>query len=281
MNKVNFISRDSYKLRYVDMGNNDSPPIFIIGSSIYYPRLFEDPIYDDLHLIFLDHRGFIIPRDFRAKYNLNSIVGDIEAIRKNLGYDKIYLLGHSGHGFMAMEYAKQYEDHVLGLILSNLAPTNSKERQNLSMQFFQENATPDRQAFFTREFKKLDYDLKKNPNLRFNYMNIRMQAHSFYDYKFDSSKLWKNVDNNMNALDFLWGPEFGRYNTLETLNYLSKKVRIILILAKYDYLVGPTSLWDEILKETNIESIVFEASGHNPMYEEAEKYHTILKDFIS
>lgn len=112
-------------------------------------------------------------------------------------------------------------------------------------------------------------------------MNIRMQAHSFYDYKFDSSKLWKNVDNNMNALDFLWGPEFGRYNTLETLNYLSKKVRIILILAKYDYLVGPTSLWDEILEETNIESIVFEASGHNPMYEEAEKYHTILKDFIS
>ncbi|WZU02590.1 alpha/beta hydrolase [Erysipelothrix sp. D19-032] len=76
-----------------------------------------------------DHRGFSKSVDDGAPYNLDAIVEDIEAMRIILGIDTMHVLGHSGHGFMAMAYAKAYPDHVATLILSNLAPTNTAERQ--------------------------------------------------------------------------------------------------------------------------------------------------------
>lgn len=67
--------------------------------------------------------------------SLAEVVEDIELIRQQLGIESMYVLGHSGHGFMAMAYAEKYGEHVEGIILSNLAPTNTQERQDASIVF--------------------------------------------------------------------------------------------------------------------------------------------------
>lgn len=109
--------RDGYPLSYTQMENPDMPPVMVIGSAIYYPRLFQDPIFQNLNLIFIDHRGFSRSSNPDASFQLSDIVQDIECILRELKLDKIYLLGHSGHGFMAMAYAEQYPEHVMGMIL--------------------------------------------------------------------------------------------------------------------------------------------------------------------
>lgn len=48
----------------------------------------------------------------------------------------------------------------------------------------------------------------------------------------------------MPILDFLWGETFGELNLIQSLAEFKKPV--FIGLGRYDYLVGPVSLWDEV-----------------------------------
>ncbi len=129
MNKYQNINSDGFELNYCVKGSGK--PILVVGSSLYYPRLFSEDLYEAFQFIFLDHRGFVKPpRTLEPDdYILDKILDDIEMARRALGLTDFIVLGHSGHAFMALEYAKKYPDHVQKVILLNSAPTNSEERQ--------------------------------------------------------------------------------------------------------------------------------------------------------
>ncbi|MBL1227382.1 alpha/beta fold hydrolase [Enterococcus sp. BWR-S5] len=270
------INRDGYHIQFFQQGDLAKPPILIIGSVFYYPKLFQSNQYKKLNLIFMDHRGFLKP-DTSNSYSLESVVEDIEQVRRFYRFDTFYLLGHSGHGFMAMSYAKQYPKRVKGLILSNLAPTNSNERQQQSITYFEKNASTDRKTYFKNEIEKLSQDIEKDPQNRFSHVNIRMQAQSFYDYTFDGAYLWTDVYNNMAALDYLWRTAFSTFDTEQFIHSFTKPV--LLLLSDYDFLVAPTSLWQPIISDTDVTLFKFAKSGHNPMLEEPEKYYQLLDKF--
>ncbi|WP_242094240.1 proline iminopeptidase-family hydrolase [Aestuariivivens sediminicola] len=63
-------------------------------------------------------------------------VEEVEQVRKalNLNPDNFYLLGQSWGGILAMEYALKYQDHLKGLIVSNMVasvPEYNKYAQNV------------------------------------------------------------------------------------------------------------------------------------------------------
>lgn len=147
---MKYINTKTYKLNYFQRGDTTKKSIIVIGSSIYYPRLFEDKVFENLNLIFIDHRGFSGPESADAGYSLAEVVEDIEMMRQQLGIESMYVLGHSGHGFMAMAYAEKYGEHVEGIILSNLALTNTQERQDAST-----TASESRKNYFYEEITKL------------------------------------------------------------------------------------------------------------------------------
>ena len=274
---MNTIIRDGYTLQYRQLGDSNQSPIIVIGSAIYYPRLFQNSIFKTLNLIFIDHRGFSQSTDPNAGFQLADIVEDIEAIRAVLNIEKAYFLGHSGHGFMAMAYAEKYPEHVAGIILSNLAPTNTKKRQDGSIAHFENSASDERKHYFYQEISKLESDIINDPTHRFTHINVRMQAHSFYQYDYDGAYLWDDVSNNMPALDYLWGVAFAKFDTKAFID--NCKMPIMILLSEYDYLVSPINLWDPILENRDIQPIIFHKSGHNPMLEEPEKYLQALQTF--
>lgn len=273
------IKKEHYILTYLQKGDTTKTPIMVLGSAIYYPKLFQNPIFESLHLIFATHIGFSKVDPEKSPHTLANVVEDIELIRKELNIDSMYLLGHSGHGFMAMAYAETYPQYVEGVILSNLAPTNQKQRQDQSIVYFEETASPERKAYFYNEIAKLEEDIKNEPDKRFSSMNIRMQAHSFYDFTYDGAYLWDDLPNNMPALDYLWGEAFAEYDTDNFFKQWKKPV--ILLLSDYDYLVAPTSLWNEYSHQYNVPVVKFDKSGHNPMLEEPKAYFDALLDFIT
>ena len=110
-------------------------------------------------------------------------------------------------------------------------------------------------------------------------MNIRMQAHSFYDFTYDGAYLWDDLPNNMLALDHLWGEAFAEYDTDKFFKQWKKPV--ILLLSDYDYLVAPTSLWDEYSNKYKVPVVKFDHSGHNPMLEEPKAYYDALLHFMN
>lgn len=280
MKTKGMITIDGYELQYRIEG--EGTPVLVIGSAVYYPRLFSESIRKKLKLIFIDHRGFARRlRDVKPEDgSLDTVIDDIETIRSALELDNFVVLGHSGHAFLALEYAIRYPERVQKLVLLNAAPTNDGERQRLSIAHFEETASPERKSQFEADFAQLPGDLEKEPERRFAHVCIRMGAHSFYDYSFDSAYLWEGVNPNMPIIDRLWGEVFGQMNMLRLLPLTRKPV--FLGLGKYDYMVAPVSLWDKVTGDCpNVTKIVFEHSGHNPMMEQPQLFDDTLTAWLS
>lgn len=57
-----------------------------------------------------------------AMWSLDRYVEEVEQVRTSLGLtkDNFYLLGHSWGGLLAMQYALKYQDHLKGLVISNM-----------------------------------------------------------------------------------------------------------------------------------------------------------------
>jgi proline iminopeptidase len=273
------IVRDGFQLAYKAEGQGI--PVLVIGSRLYYPHLFSKELRNKLQLIFLDHRGFAEgPEELNiGDYSLDAVINDTELVREALGLEQFIILGHSGHAFMAAEYARKHPERVSRTILLNTAPSNSKERQAQSASYFEETASPERKKQFAQDISLLSSDIAREPERRFAHLLIRMGAQSFYDYSFDASYMWDGVYTNMPVIDHLWGEVFGSINLRERLAELGHPV--FLGLGRYDYLVAPVSLWDSIEEShPHVTKVIFEQSGHNPMLEESEVFDAALLKWL-
>src|SRR5215472_2778135 len=54
-------------------------------------------------------------------WTIERYTDEVEAVRRGLGLDQFYLLGHSWGGLLAIEYALKYQQHLKGLVISNMA----------------------------------------------------------------------------------------------------------------------------------------------------------------
>ena len=72
--------------------------------------------YDQLGSFYSDHP------DDDSLYELPRFVEEVEQVRQALGLDhgNFYLLGHSWGGILATEYALKYQEHLKGLVISNM-----------------------------------------------------------------------------------------------------------------------------------------------------------------
>src|SRR5687768_16942505 len=94
------IESDGFKLNCIIEGSGI--PALVIGSSVYYARVFPGELRNHLQFIFADHRGFVPPpvdTNDESLFELPALLSDIERIRKELQLDKFLIIGHSGHAF--------------------------------------------------------------------------------------------------------------------------------------------------------------------------------------
>ena len=89
--------------------------------------------YDQLGSYYSDQ-----PTD-TSLWQLDRFVEEVEQVRKALNLDKnnFYLLGHSWGGILAMQYALKYQQHLKGLIISDMmssAPEYGKYAEDVLFQ---------------------------------------------------------------------------------------------------------------------------------------------------
>jgi proline iminopeptidase len=58
--------------------------------------------------------------DEPALWTLARYTSEVEEVRRGLGLDRFVLFGHSWGGILAMEYALNYQQHLRGLVISNM-----------------------------------------------------------------------------------------------------------------------------------------------------------------
>jgi proline iminopeptidase len=245
-------------------------PAIVIGSAVYYPRVFSQGLRKHLRLVFLDHRGFApAPPGIvdKSAFALDKLVDDVERARQELGLGKIAVIGHSGHAFMALEYAKKYPANVSHVIMIGIAPDLSVSSWLAAGRHWQESASPERKAALQDNVRRMpDAVLEKLPSReRFVKRYVRDGPRAWYDPHFDASPLWAGVEINVEMFEYVWGQVFRDIEITRGLSGFDRPV--FLALGRCDFIVAPPSSWDRIRpKFKDLTVGVFDRSGHTPPY---------------
>lgn len=271
-----YIISDGFKLQYLVEG--DGIPAIVVGSSIYYARTFSQNLRNKLRIAFIDHRGFASGNycQDKDKYKLDLLVDDIELFRQELGFEKFVMIGHSGHAFMALEYAKKYPDKVSHLVMMCVAPNYSDAAHKAAERHLSDSVCPKRKAVLARNFSRLNEEIAAAPERAFITYCLLMGPKSWFDYNYDATALWSGIEVNMTMFDFVWGEVFRDIDITKNLDKL--KAPVFLALGRYDYLIPPAYLWENVRDKFNDITVrVFENSSHAPHFEEPELFD---KEFL-
>ena len=263
---------DGFKLRYQVEGSG--LPTIVIGSTVEHPRTFSSNLREHLQLIFVDHRGFTRLPDGvdPASVDLTTIVEDVERVRQALGLTQFAIAGHSGNAYMALEYAKKYPAYVSHVIMICIAPDLGPQTTQTARRHWKESASPERKAQLAENFRRMPDDkLARLPTSeRFIEADKRLAPLKWFDYLFDPSELLVGIVRNA-IIEHVWGTVFSTIDITIGLEEFDRPV--FLALGRYDFLLGPTSLWDTVSRRFRDLTIrVFEKSGHVPQFEEPELF---------
>ena len=117
------LSLEDARLFYEVVGTGD--PIIVVHGGPGLDHAYLQPGLDALAtrntLIYFDQRasGRSVAELDAESINLDAFVGDIEALRQALGYERVTVLGHSFGTLLAIEYALRHPELVHALILMN------------------------------------------------------------------------------------------------------------------------------------------------------------------
>ncbi|HEV8366667.1 MAG TPA: alpha/beta hydrolase [Pyrinomonadaceae bacterium] len=270
------MTADGTKLHYVVEGSG-IPCIVVNGD--YYRRVFSKDLRRHLKLVFVDFRHST-EAEAAAKIDditLDTLLDDIDQVRKALGFDRVAVMGHSLPSAIAFEYARKYPEHTSHLILIGSPPFMITPKE--SEAFWQSDASEARKLADKRNLEKItDEDLKKAPpGQAWKLLFVRNGAHYWYDPSYDSSWMLEGVAPNMNFMPHVFGL-FRDYDVSKRRPRAT--MPIFLALGRYDYLV-PYNTWDG-RKDSfpNLSYNLFEKSGHCPMFEEPALFDKQLIEWM-
>lgn len=274
--KKNFTDSDGFKLLSLSAGNGI--PLFVIGSALFYSRAFSDELQNHFRMVFADHRGFT-ENPYNdgdiSRYSMNILLEDIDKVRITEGLDKFIILGHSGHAFMALEYAKKYPENILGVVMTGVSPDYSENNRLKCEEFFNEKAGQKRKDVYSGMMSELMAKIAREPEKRFLHFCLCSGARNWYDPEYDASWLWEGVTTNMEMIDHVWGVIFRDIKTEEGLQQLDKPV--FLSTGRFDFVTGPATRWEKYKPLfRNLTFKVYENSCHYPMIDNREEFNNDL-----
>jgi proline iminopeptidase len=242
-----------------------------IGSLAEPKSTFGD-LADRFRVIVFDARGCGLSEGI-PPYSHAQWAADVDGLRRWAGVDKIVIAGGSYGGFIALEYAVAYPEHVSAIILRDTAADGS----NLELAF--ENA---------RNQDRIDIDWD-NFN-RYWTGNIRDDADlkacwaeiiPLYDFNYDPVKSNAAVEAGAyrhEAHNWCFQENWPIYDLKEALP--SVTVPTLVTVGRRDW-VTPVSASETIASlMPNATLVIFEKSGHSPQTEEREKFQQVIREFL-
>src|SRR4051812_23775283 len=112
------------QLWYKVSGTGSGTPVILIhggpGFSSYYFKPLE-ALGDDRHVVRYDQvgSGKSGPLTDTSMFNIAHFVNELDSLRAHLGYDRVYLLGHSWGTIVALEYYRAHPEHVAGMVMGS------------------------------------------------------------------------------------------------------------------------------------------------------------------
>jgi proline iminopeptidase len=252
-------------------------PACLVLSSIGtkpYERQMPAQLSDRLKLVFVDLRGSGRSTGEPADLTFDVLAEDLEAIRADLGVERIAVLGHSILGALAIEYGRRCPESVSHVIAVGTPPSGDMARLSAKgASFFEEDASEERKGILRDNLAKLP---PGTPPVQAMFAQTPMR---FFDARFDAAPLFAEAEFKPQFFAHLLGTLAPSWDITAGSSPLT--VPIFLALGRYDYTV-PYTLWDGVAPTLpGVTVQIFERSGHQPFFEEPERFTAALTDWMS
>jgi proline iminopeptidase len=221
---------------------------------------------DRFQLVFVDLRGSGRSTGNFADLTFDLLAEDLEAVRVDLGAERVAILGHSILGSLAIEYGRRRPASVSHVITAGATPRGDMAWVAAkSQEFFAADASEERKEVLRDNLARMSPLLAQTPM-------------RFFDARFDAAPLLADAVYNPAVFAHLLGPLTHDWDV--TVGSDSLRVPIFLAHGRYDYVV-PYTLWEGI-SETLPDATfrLFERSGHQPFFEEPEAFGAAVSDWM-
>ncbi len=244
-----------------------------VDHTFFLPWL--EPLAEDFQLIFYDHRGN--GRSERPE-SLEGVThdtwaADADALRQYLGLDKIVLLGHSYGGFLCMEYALRYQEHLAGLIPLCTSPDFNHSEVVLANA--KARATPE---VYEVAVSGLSSSFKTDAEFG-QFMGTIMPLY-FKDAEY-VKKMPKSEPYNYStaAYNYSFAKCLPVYSVVNQLDQIKVPT---LVISGVDDWITPAEQGERIHQGIpGSELVIFENSGHMPFIEEQEAFLKLIKEWVN
>jgi proline iminopeptidase len=267
---------DGCELPYVREGYG--PSMMIIGSASYYQKTFSHRLRQHFDLIFADARH-VVPSyapasDALQRLTLDTFADDVEAVRQQVGIDRIAVLGHSVHAQIALAYARKYAHRTSHLILVGGVPYAFTEFAEEADRFWQEYASPERKAILETNVQDLDGHLAAAPATRSFAVTYRAHGPLYWaNPAYDAAPVLEELENGP-AFDQLFALVPSRAEVRRSLEQV--RVPSLLVLGRLDFAI-PYTVWEELLAGLHyFKYVLVQEASHNPHAESPERFDTEL-----
>jgi proline iminopeptidase len=258
-------------------------PIVIpsLAGSPFYERSFFLGARDRLQTVHVELRGNRSDVGVVEGLTIAQLSDSLRDFLDAIKLQKIALLGHSGHGFLAMDFAARHPDRVSHLILAGAAPTFGEEFQAEGARYWEMLASPERKAIDAENQQRLIGERDRlSPDDAIVRTYVLGAPRLFFDPRFDCTFLWAGNHASPAIWDRFWGSggEWRRFDAAKVLPAI--KCPTLIIAGLCDFIVPPT-LWyrtKDLIPDH--EYALLDRSGHNPQFEEAARFDRTVLDWL-
>ncbi|WP_243354778.1 alpha/beta fold hydrolase [Bacillus litorisediminis] len=256
----------------------DKPVCFVLhggpgGTHLGFRPHFSQ-LNETIQLVYIDNRGSgFSDRGPQKSYTIENNVDDIEALRKYLGLKKIYLLGHSYGGMVAMSYAIKYQNNLNGMLLLTTSPSSSFIEK--AKDFVEMNGTEEQKeianVLWDGAFQSLDHVAK--------YYQVMGPLYSRKQSNDTQPQAAALGHRSYQALNEGFGNFLRAFDIRDQLETIF--VPTLVMAGRYDW-ITPVEESEQIASLIpNSRLIVFENSSHNVHVDETEKFFETVLTFIN
>ncbi len=253
----------------------------VIGSSVYYPRVFSKELRAHLQLVFVDLRHFAVcdPAFSPDRISIDTYCEDIEQVRQILGLGEVVVVGHSLAGAIALEYARRNPLQVRGVVAVGAHPYRSEGAPSVSEQFWAADASEERKEILARRRAELtpERTATLSPEDMFVRRYVADGPRNWYDPNYDASWLWEGVTPDRPVFDRVYNQLFKTYDLAQMPEIT---VPVLIAHGRYDYII-PHTLWNERKQKLPHHTFaLFDRSGHTPPLEEPDRFDQTLLEWL-
>lgn len=248
------------------------------SSDMYFQTL--TPLEAMFTVVYLDTRG--TGRSERpmqtSEYTYDQFAADVDALRQQLGCDRVWLMGHSEAGRHAVYYALQYPDHCAGLILLDAVSFHDEQaRADMAARMHEHQHEPwfdlAYQAFTSQEMPDSDAALA----------TLTQTILPFYYY--DVANLELNAVHHAAtsmSVDAFKGSAQCQWNKTNLMSRLGEiRVPTLVVVGSHDFICSPLHAHRLHMGIACSKLILIEKAGHFSWFEQPDQFFSKVKEGLA